>query len=120
MTRKASGAGAGGLEQRVTVQRPEVDVDDSGEASVVRWIEVATVWAEIKPLSGREWLASAEFRPGVTTRIRIRWLEGVNASMRVLHGATVYGIDAILPHYLGRPEILLMCGDGVVTEGGQP
>lgn len=119
-SRPVSGAKAGGLEQRVTIEEPRVSVDQGGEARVLEWVPFARVWAEITPLSGREYLASAEYRPGVTTRIRVRWLDGINASMRVVWDDTIYAIDAVLPKVLGQKEIWLMCGDGMVTEGGQP
>lgn len=120
MTRQASGTRAGGLEQRIVIERPVVETDGTGEALVAAWVPFATAWAEITPLTGREWLVSAEYRPGVSTKIRIRWLEGINASMRVRRAATVYSIDAVLPKLLGEKEIWLMCSDGVITEGGQP
>jgi SPP1 family predicted phage head-tail adaptor len=117
---KTTGMKAGPLRYQVTIQRPEVDTDERGEAIVTSWVKVATVYAAIEPLSGREWLASAQFRPGVTTRIRIRWRDGIDASMRVLHRSTVYNIDAVIPQFQGMSEAHLMCGDGVITEGGQP
>lgn len=126
---KTLGLRSGPLRYRVTIQRPEVETNESGEAVVTDWLDVATVYAAIEALSGREWLASAEFRPGVTTRIRIRWRDGLDAGMRVLHTArqgggeprlTIYNIDAVLPQWQGMSEIQLMCSDGVITEGGQP
>ena len=126
---KTIGIKSGALRYRVTIQRPEVETDGSGEAIVTGWADVATVYAAIEALSGREWLASAQFRPGVTTRIRIRWRDGLDAGMRVLHYGrqgggpprlTVYAIDAVIPQWQGMSEIQLMCSDGVITEGGQP
>ncbi|MEM5297655.1 phage head closure protein [Burkholderia sp. JPY481] len=118
--RKTTGIKAGPLIHRITIQRPVVDQDESGTPFVREWQEVAEVWAGIEPLSGREWLASAEFRSDVTTRIRIRWREDIDASMRVLHHGVIYRIDAVLPQYQGLSEVILMCSTGAVTEGGQP
>ena len=118
---KTTGVPAGPYRYQVKIQRPDVVTDmNSGEAIVVQWLDVAKVWAAIEALTGREWMASAEFRPNVTTRIRIRWREGIDASMRILHREKIYGIDAVLPQYQGMSEIHLMCTTGVVTEGGQP
>ncbi|MGF6877369.1 phage head closure protein [Paraburkholderia sp. MM5477-R1] len=120
MTRRTTGADAARLEQRVNIERPVVTQEPTGEAVADQWEPFATVWAEIVPLKGREWLMSAEYRPNVISKIRIRWLEGVDASMRVVFGTKVYGIDVVLPTVLGKPEMWLMCTDGSVTEGGQP
>ncbi|MGF6958000.1 phage head closure protein [Paraburkholderia youngii] len=120
MSRATSGTNAGGLEQRVTIQRPDVVRESSGEPVVDQWLDVATVWADITPVKGREWLASAEFRPNVTNRIRIRWLDGIDTTMRVVWGATIFDIEAVLPRALGRADMVLMCSTGMVTEGGQP
>ncbi|KAK48190.1 head-tail adaptor protein [Caballeronia jiangsuensis] len=116
----------GPLRHRVQLQQPVVQIDDaSGEPVITDWIDAGTpVWAAIEPVSGREWLLSAEFREGVTTRIRIRWRDDVTSIWRVIHtranGAMVYSIDAVLPRYEGMSELHLMCSSGVNPEGGQP
>jgi len=130
---RQSGIKAGPLNQRITIQRPIVTVDaDSGEPVVTGWenLPVAPeVWAAIETLKGMEYLASAEFRAGVTTRIRVRWRDDLTSAMRVvfrlMRGATVvretvYEIQSVLPQYQSMSEVHLMCGDGVITEGGQP
>ncbi|MGF6607056.1 SPP1 family predicted phage head-tail adaptor [Paraburkholderia sp. WSM4175] len=118
--RKTTGIRAGPLIHRVRIEAPVVGMDNSNAPAVKAWREVATVYAAIESLSGREWLASSEFRSDVTTRIRIRWREDIDASMRVLHHATIYRIDAVLPQHQGRSEVFLLCSTGAVTEGGQP
>ena len=118
-TRPVSGARVGGLEQRVRIENPVVTTNASGEALVTHWELFSPAWAEIIPLSGKEWLASAEYRPGVQNRIRIRWIDGVNASMRVVWGTRIYAIEAVLLKPKGKKEIWLMCSDGLITEGGQ-
>ena len=44
---------AGQLNRRITLQRPS-SAQDSFGAVQSTWIDVATVWADIQPLSGRE------------------------------------------------------------------
>jgi SPP1 family predicted phage head-tail adaptor len=43
----------GELDQRVTIQR-ELRVDDGMGGSTLTWETVATVWAHVRPMSGRE------------------------------------------------------------------
>ena len=45
--------GAGTLARRIKIQRPSTVKDSLGAPSRT-WIDVATVWADIQPLSGRE------------------------------------------------------------------
>jgi SPP1 family predicted phage head-tail adaptor len=116
-----TGIKAGPLRYRVVLQRPVIQSDDTGEPVITEWVDVCQpVYAAIESLTGREWLASAEFRPDVSTRIRVRWRTGVDASCRVLHGDTVFNITAVLPKFEGMSELHLYCGSGVIREGGQP
>jgi SPP1 family predicted phage head-tail adaptor len=119
---KTRGVAAGPFRYQVQLQSPVVQQDGaSGEPVITEWTnEGGPVWAAIESLSGREWLASAEFRPGVNTRIRIRWREDITAQWRAVRGLKIYSIEAVLPRYEGMSEVHLMCGEGVITEGGQP
>ncbi|WP_250532432.1 phage head closure protein [Caballeronia sp. ATUFL_F1_KS39] len=125
MATKTTGMAAGPLRHRVQLQAPVVQIDDeTGEPVITDWTDKGSVWAAVEPVSGREWLLSAEFREGVTTRIRIRWRDDIDSTWRVIHtrtsGETVYNIDAVLPRYEGMSELHLMCSSGAVTTGGQP
>jgi SPP1 family predicted phage head-tail adaptor len=122
MPTKTTNISGGPLRYQVQLQSPVVQIDEaSGEPVITDWQdEGLPVWAAIESLSGREWLASAEWRAGVNTRIRIRWREAVTAQWRVVHHSTIYSIEAVLPRYEGMSEMHLMCGDGVITQGGQP
>ncbi|WP_233866615.1 phage head closure protein [Paraburkholderia adhaesiva] len=122
-----SGAQAGRFKYRVRLERPKREVLDTGEPRVAGWEPVPTprndgrVWAAISPMSGREWLASQEWRPQVTTRITIRWRNDITTANRVIHGDTIYNIEAVIPNMVAnRPDLMLMCTSGVITEGGQP
>jgi SPP1 family predicted phage head-tail adaptor len=112
---------AGRLRNRVTIQRPVRIQNDSGEVIVDTWTDVAPVWAAIESVTGREYMASTEFRANVTHRIRIRYRADVDATHRVVDArGTIYSIDAVLPVRGLQRELQLMCSSGVVTEGGQP
>lgn len=118
-TTKTSGEQAGRLRHRVLIQRPVRDIVD-GEPVVDQWEDVAQVWAAILPLRGNEYLTAEQFRPGVTTRIRIRWFDGITSEMRVIFGSKTYGIDSVQEGFDTMAYMVLMCSDGVVTTGGNP
>jgi SPP1 family predicted phage head-tail adaptor len=94
------------LNKRVTLQSRSTDQDATGQP-LNTWADVATVWAEVNDISGREYLAAGGVQNSAQTKITIRYRDGVVPSMRVLHGDAVYNIEAVL----GRDKrtLLLMC-----------
>jgi SPP1 family predicted phage head-tail adaptor len=98
------------LNKRITLQAPMTGQDDYG-APLTGWTDVVSVWASIEDISGREFVAANATQNGVQTKITIRYRDGVVAAMRVLHGAVVYNIEAVLGQ--DRRELLLMCSRGV-------
>lgn len=103
---------AGRLSHRITLQAAVTSRDEFGGVAHT-WTPVATVWAEIVPLSGREFVAAQAAQAGVTTRITIRYRDGVTPSMRILHDGVTYSIKAVLPDPTLRRHITLMCEQGV-------
>lgn len=104
---------AGRLRHRITIQSATEAQDSHGQA-IDTWATYLTAWAEIAPLSGRELFAAQETHSEISTRIRLRYREGVTAKMRVLHGSTVYNILAPLNIETKDRELQLMCSDGVI------
>lgn len=107
------------LRHRVDIEE-RTDTLDSDGRQVEGWTSILTseergplLPAEIVPLSGREFVAAQAVQAGVTTRITIRWRAGVTAAMRVVHGADVYNIKAVLPDPTLRRHLSLMCEVGV-------
>lgn len=100
---------AGTLRHRVTIQRYELVVDDYG-APLHResWKDVATVWASVEAVSGRDFFAARQEQSEVTHKVTIRYRGDVTAQMRVLHGGKVLGIVASLPDNRNT-RLVLMC-----------
>lgn len=98
---------AGRLNQRITIQSPAAGQNEYGEPNT-GWTDfAANIPAEVLDLSGREAMSAAAINNFVTTKILIRPLAGVIASMRVIHGTDAYNITAPLKQRDGT--ILLMC-----------
>ena len=87
---------AGDLRNRITIQAPSTVQDDTGQV-LTDWTDVALVWASIKHVSGVSAIQSGMDTSSVKASIRIRHRTGINAGMRVLHGTTVYQIEAVMP-----------------------
>jgi len=102
------------LNKRVTIQRLEKAPDEYGQPIDI-WVDVATVWAAIEPLRGREYFAAMSEHAEVTTRIRIRYREDIDRTMIVRYkepGDPEFREFEILhiihPEFLRR-ELQLMC-----------
>ena len=99
---------AGKLDQRVTIQRLVEGVDDYGQP-INEWQDVGSYWAAVEPLQGREFVALQAAVSEITARVRMRWVPGIHATMRVIHGAVTYGISAVIHVKSARRELQLMC-----------
>lgn len=92
---------AGKLDRRITVERATITTDAAG-GEVQDWTAIATVWAEVLPISdGERWRAS-EVAAHVTTRFRIRWGLGVTVEDRIVYEGRVYEIVGVKE--IGRRE----------------
>ena len=98
-------------DSRITIQRPTADQADTGEP-VSAWEDVATVWATIKHISGLSAIKSGADVSVVKASIRINWRTGLDASMRVVRGTTMYDIRAVMPDESGRKYVDLVCETG--------
>lgn len=98
-------------DSRITIQRPAGYQVDTGEP-VSAWEDVATVWATIKHISGLSAIKSGADVSVVKASIRVNWRTGLDASMRVLRGTTVYDIRAVMPDEAGRKYVDLVCETG--------
>ena len=97
---------AGRLNKRVTIQSPATGQDATGKPTT-GWTDVATVWASIVDISGREYVAAGGLQNSAQTKITIRYRSGIVPSMRVVHGADTFNIEAVLGQ--DRRSLLLMC-----------
>src|SRR5688572_14464944 len=70
---------AGELDRRVRIEvaTDAVDPNGSGEPTTT-WAHLATVWASVRPISGRELFAAQQVGAKVDTRFRIRYRTDVH------------------------------------------
>jgi len=109
-----SGVAAGALRHWVQIQRPEIGQNPSTGEMVATWVELASVWADVAPASGREFLAAAAEQSEVRGRITIRFRDDVDGTMRVAYRGKWYAILAALPDAdSGVEHLTLMVAEGV-------
>jgi len=94
---KANAMRIGQLRHRVTFQRPGTDKDEFGQPipGGSGFTDVATVWAEVRPMGSNERLAAAQMQSGQTHVITTHYtptLAAAKGAWRILYGQRVLGI----------------------------
>ena len=105
---------AGRLRDRVTIQTRSVTRDAYG-AEVVTWATLATVWASVETLSGREYLATIsggipQVRSERLSRVVIRYRSDVREYMQIVYGNRTLRIEQVLEAER-REALHLMCSE---------
>lgn len=105
---------AGKLRHRVSLQEPVKTQNPSTGAVVNSWQEVTKLWAEVAPLSAREFVGAQATQSQVTTRITIRFRSDVTAKHRIVYGGKMFNIEGVLADdKSGRDYLTLPCSEGV-------
>lgn len=103
---------AGDLDQRVTLQNVVTSRSATG-AEVQTWQDVATVYAAVRPIRGREFFAAGETQSAVDVRVLIRYRDDVTREMRVVHRGKPLDIVSVIDQDSRRESLELMCVSGV-------
>lgn len=103
------------LRTPITIQQRQSGTDDYGQP-VETWQDFAeNVRADIRHLSGTETIKADALAPVTRTSIRIRYITGVTAGMRVLAGVSTYEIRHIMPDIKNSRYVDMACE---VVNGG--
>lgn len=86
---------AGQLRHRVELQTRVDTFDEIGQPST-SWLTTATIWADIRYLSGLSAIKSGADVSQSKVSIRVRH-RAANAGQRVVYGNEVFEIEAVLP-----------------------
>lgn len=111
---------AGKLRHRVTIQRERGEGDPGhvpdGEGGYeLAWIDVATVWASVRPLSVKEQTFAAQLQYSRTHEVKLRWRNGLTAAHRLLFKGRPLNIRGVSVLDEIRHEQVLQCEEGVAT-----
>jgi len=108
---------AGKLRHRVIIQKHDQSQDPATGEIVTAWVNVATVWAAIEPLSAREFIAAQAGQSQISARATIRYTDGLDATMRLLHNGAAYNIEGVLPDPKSGRHYLTLTLSGGVSDG---
>jgi SPP1 family predicted phage head-tail adaptor len=84
----------GDLRHRITLQK-RIDTTDADGFTTQQWQDVATVWAAVENLHGREYWEAAAVQAENTVKFTIRYRADVDTSMRIKFRDKYYNIVAI-------------------------
>lgn len=99
---------AGRLRHRVSIQQRVEARNGYGEL-IATWSTLATVWGSVEPIRGREFFEAEQVQSEISTRVRIRYYDGITAQMRVLFGSRKLQILAVIDVNERHKEMQLMC-----------
>lgn len=107
---------AGILRRRLTVQQRTTAQDSSG-GQLTTWSDVATVWGDIQPLTGRELVTAQAVSTEVSHQITIRWQPAFAspksvAAMRVSYAGRLFNIHAAINEDERNRTLTLMASEG--------
>lgn len=84
----------GDMRHRITLQK-KVDVVDAEGFTTQQWQDVATVWAAVENLHGREYWEAAAVQAENTVKFTIRYRPDIDQTMRIVFRGQIYEITAI-------------------------
>ncbi|MFC1121884.1 phage head closure protein [Pasteurella multocida] len=102
----------GKLRHRITLQKQVNTLNEYG-ASVTEWHDVKTIWAEVRPLAGREYFSAQQVQSEVTTQIFIRYLPEILPTMRVKFGERFFEIVSVINANEQNIYLQLMCKERI-------
>ena len=85
---------AGGLDRRVTLQRKTIVQDEYGEEEEV-WVDLATVFAEVRQQGGKEFLAAEQVQASKRVVFYIRHYPSLTVLDRVAYEGTLHNINEV-------------------------
>lgn len=102
----------GKMRHRITFQQFSGTLDDFGDPLQTdddNWADVATTWAAIDPISGREFYAAEQSQSEVSHKIRCRYRTGLDTAMRITYGKRRFKIISLIDWEERHESLLLMC-----------
>jgi len=95
------------MRHRIVIESNTPTQDAYGQP-VEGWATVATVWAAVEMLSGRELFVAQQAQSEATVRFRIRRRDA-DAKMRVSWDGRTFQVESVIHDPTNRRETLLLC-----------
>lgn len=95
------------MQHRITFQVPS-DAKDTLGGYGDSWADAVTVWAQISPVSGKEYFGQVRENT-VSHKIYCRYLEGITPQLRIRFGERIFRIVSVLNWEERKKGLTIMC-----------
>jgi SPP1 family predicted phage head-tail adaptor len=100
------------MRHRITIQQQTMTKNSVGEEVIV-WTTFATVWAIKEPAVGNAYYQAKQTDAQVDGRFKIRYLRGLQPTMRIKEGNTYCSITSFMEYKGEKREIHIMYSEGL-------
>ena len=104
----------GKMRYRVHLESPTSTVDAGGGLAQT-WARLASLYANIKPISGTETFRQGKVSSDTTHELTIRYRADINTKYRLCYGTRVFSIQSILNLDERDRFLKLSCKEGIAT-----
>lgn len=84
----------GELRHRIIIQKQEITTNENGFEEE-EWVDYKIVWAGVNNLYGKEYFEAAAIQMENAVKFTIRYLAGLDATMRILFNHRQYNIISV-------------------------
>jgi len=102
------------LREPLTIQR-KLAVSDGMGGQAIQWIDLTTVRAYVKPLSGREAVQAMQLQASITHRIYMRYKADLTPADRLVMRGQPLQIRSVINVEMRNRWLELACDAGVAT-----
>ena len=102
----------GEMRHRIQIKEVVETRDDTGEL-IRTWTTIATAWASVKPIAGRELLQADQAIAESTVRIRMRYIRGVTTECNIIHRGRTLEINRLINVDDIDKEYEILCSEAV-------
>ena len=93
----------GELKHRITFQVQDLEQEEE------TWNDILSTWANINPISGKEYYSAETINSDLTHKIRLRYRRGITPDMRILYNGRIFYIVSVINEYEKNTMLQLMC-----------
>jgi SPP1 family predicted phage head-tail adaptor len=100
---------AGELRHRILIVKPSLNQGTDGSWQIDDSNTVATAWASVKPLSGRDLYTAQQKVSEVTHMVRMRFRHGITANMNVNFNGRFFEIQDVVDVDYRHKVLEMLC-----------